>query len=804
MDKLLPLADKQLARSKNDGNRKIILFYFFILFFPFALIVSCIFYGILKIDTRMEMLTLQTRELSQTEVAAHLFEYENRIVTSDLLFLAQVPALKRYADSQNASEKDDFIEAFTTFARQKRIYDNIHYFDNEGLLVAQVHLTDKSSGNHASNTANKENQGIQHIFLKTLPLSEGNIYMSMPSQIELGHALLNTPIIYFATPVFGFAGKKNGILLLHLSGNTLLTDFHKAMKGEHTVYLLNSSGHRLNPSMQDSSDNMPGDTSNFAQKYPGIWSKIKNTGQGSLVTEQGLFTYTTFNPLHDPELNAAQTSAHANLHQTGNSANSLKIVTFIPADKLPNPSLSRYPLIMGIYLGSLLLVSMLATVMAVMIVNRKKVVRALQQSIMEVQDLYENAPCGYHSIDHRGVFLRMNLTELKWLGYMRDEVIGKLKITDILSPSSRDRFEEIFTRFKREGSIQDIEYEMQRKDGSMLMVLLNSTAVYDARGNYIMSRTTVFDNTRRKQMEYALRESEERFRKVMEYAPIGMAIVSLEGKFQRVNLAFCEILGYSRPELEQLTFHAITHPDDLPADLRNVERMLAGKLQFYKTEKRYIRKNGEIIWGQLTATIIRDNITNTPLYFIAQIENIAERKLYHEKIHQLAYHDSLTNLPNRHLLVDRINQSLAHAERNHKSFAVLFLDIDGFKQINDSLGHDAGDELLQTLATRLRHTLRANDTAARLSGDEFVIILADTMRHESIAVIADKILEALGKPAEIRGHVLQVSVSIGIALYPYDGSNAARLIKNADTAMYAAKNAGKNQYQFYRATEMTE
>lgn len=794
-----------MTQSRIDNDNTSILFYFCAFFLLFTLIVSGIFYGILKIDAHMELETLKASELSRMDATAHLVNYENRIASSDILFLAHMPSLTRYADEHDALAKNQFMLTFMNFAKERKMYEHIHYINTDGTELMGLNL-----GNHVSESRNSmisamEKRELEEFFEKTITLSNEQVYLSIPMQISRETPLSGSNFIFVGTPVYGKTGKKSGLLVLHMSNSQLLHDFHKTMAGKHHVYLLNGEGDRIDTSEHAAREFNINDATNFKHQFPEAWNTIRNSDRGNVITSRGLFSYVTFNPLYDTD--DPSLPRNNKLNRTANFAHkldTLKIVTFIPSSKLPSASLSRYPLILGIYTASVFLLLILAGYIAIMITNRKKVLQALQRSVLEVQDLYENAPCGYHSINQDGVILRMNRTELTWLGYERDDVIGKMNIIELLTPESRAKFHEIFAKFKQDGVIQDIEYEMRRKNGSSLTVLLNSVAVYDAQGNYIMSRTTVFDNTRRKQMEHALRESEERFRRVMEYAPIGMAIVSIEGKFQQVNRVFCEILGYSQSELEQLSFPDITYADDLPADLEHIKRMLDGNLQFYKTEKRYVRKNGEIMWGQLTASIMRDNITNTPLYFIAQVENIAERKLYHQKIHQLAYHDSLTNLPNRHLLVDRLNQALANAERHRTSFAVLFLDIDGFKQINDTFGHDVGDELLQTISIRLRNTLRANDTAARLSGDEFVIILVDTTNHESITTSAAKILETLGESAYIHGQILSVSVSIGIAIYPRDGTNASQLIKNADIAMYQAKKAGKNQYQFYRTQEMAE
>lgn len=301
---------------------------------------------------------------------------------------------------------------------------------------------------------------------------------------------------------------------------------------------------------------------------------------------------------------------------------------------------------------------------------------------------------------------------------------------------------------------------------------------------------------KRLKIEDELSVSEDRFHKAMDTAPIGMAIVSLDSKFVEVNKALCQLVGYTKEEMLDLTFQQITHPDDIALDVSNSQKLIDGTIHLNQIEKRYIRKNGEIIWVQLTASILRD-ANGHPLYFITQVEDITERKLTEERIRHLAYHDSLTNLPNRRLLLDRLTIAFDFAKRHQLILALMFLDLDKFKIVNDSLGHDVGDELLKATATRLNTALRSVDTIARISGDEFVILLNGLQSSDEAGRIATKIIESMGQHFLIHGHEIHISCTIGISIYPNDGVEISDLMKKADLAMYAAKEAGRNQYQYF-------
>lgn len=368
---------------------------------------------------------------------------------------------------------------------------------------------------------------------------------------------------------------------------------------------------------------------------------------------------------------------------------------------------------------------------------------------------------------------------------------------EVVHPEDRDRVDRTYAESVKNHTPYEIEHRLLLPDGRIKFVHERCKTFYDAHGKPIRSVGTVQNITKRKLAEEALRTSEMRFRAVLEYAPIGMAIVSLEGGFMLVNHALCEIVGYEKNELEALTFQEITHPDDLAADLTNVGRLLNGEIRAYQMEKRYIRKNGQLIWVQMTASILRDS-DNKPLHFIAQIEDISERKDMQKYFQQLAHYDTLTELPNRRLLIDRFNHAFAQAKRYHRSMAVMYLDLDHFKVINDNLGHDAGDEILKQVASRLNGCVRGNDTISRQGGDEFVIVLAEISQAKDAESVARKIIDTLEEPISFNDEKLSISASIGIAIYPlHEAMEAEKLMKKADIAMYSAKSAGRHCYRLY-------
>src|SRR6185369_14505640 len=278
-----------------------------------------------------------------------------------------------------------------------------------------------------------------------------------------------------------------------------------------------------------------------------------------------------------------------------------------------------------------------------------------------------------------------------------------------------------------------------------------------------------------------------------------MSVMSLEGRFKLVNSSLCDLVGYKKEDLEKLTFQEITHPKDLEPILANVLSLLDGSVTSFSMEIRYIRRDQQIVWAQLTSSVVRDTV-GVPLYLVAQIEDISDRRRTQEQIYKMAYYDALTSLPNRRLLLDRLNQALAQAKRYKRSMALMFMDIDNFKRVNDTLGHDMGDELLKIVAGRLRACVREMDTVCRQGGDEFIIVLTEIAHSQVVAVIANKIIETISDPISLQENELHITTSIGIAVYPIDGTDDEKeLMKKADTALYEAKNKGKNGFMFYQS-----
>ena len=298
----------------------------------------------------------------------------------------------------------------------------------------------------------------------------------------------------------------------------------------------------------------------------------------------------------------------------------------------------------------------------------------------------------------------------------------------------------------------------------------------------------------RVEREREIGEAQERFRRAFEDAPIGMAVATLDGRFLEVNQALCAITGYTPQQLTGTTFLRITHPEDVAADLEVMRGLLTGELNASVDEKRYLRPDGSVVWVARNVTRVRD-ADGRPLHLLDQIQDITERRRFEHELRRLADHDPLTGLLNRRRFEQELERHVAEVERYGPRGALLVLDLDHFKYVNDALGHHAGDELILCVAALLQDRLRSSDTLARLGGDEFAVLLphADTGEAEHVA---QTLVQAVREQATVTaaGRRRRVTTSVGIAPFGRGDVSGEEMLIEADLAMYEAKEAGRYRY----------
>jgi len=420
---------------------------------------------------------------------------------------------------------------------------------------------------------------------------------------------------------------------------------------------------------------------------------------------------------------------------------------------------------------------------------------ALQESLDRFKDLYEFAPIGYITISSHGLITQLNWRASAMLGLDRKNIVHK-RITQFIDESDKGRWSRMFASMKELSEGEELSFDLKftLHNGMSFLANLNCARMSD-QDEQSMLRVTLEDITMIKKSEADLRVAAIAFE-----SHDGLMITDAENKILKVNRAFTKITGYTDEEVVGKSPSMLASGRHDAAFFAEMWGSL-NKTGRWTGEVWNRRKSGDVYPENLTITAVKGEkgiITN----YVATFTDISMMKAAAEEIQQLAFFDSLTQLPNRRLLMDRLKHAIAAGARSGRQGAVLFLDLDHFKVLNDSLGHDIGDLLLQQVAERLTACVREGDTVARLGGDEYVVVLEDLSEQDLEAAaqtetIANKILASLNQPYQLDAHEHHITPSIGIAVFKNHHSTIEELLKQADIAMYQAKKAGRNTLRFF-------
>ncbi|MEN6330432.1 MAG: PAS domain S-box protein [Smithella sp.] len=396
---------------------------------------------------------------------------------------------------------------------------------------------------------------------------------------------------------------------------------------------------------------------------------------------------------------------------------------------------------------------------------------------------------------HDGRFRFVNPKFQEYVGYSANELIG-MDSLEIVHPEDRASVRENAVRMLKQHQNQPYEFRTVTKSGQVKWTMETVTSVYfDGKkgvlGNYV-------DINDRKKSEEILKASEERYRTILENIEDGYYEVDLKGILTFFNESLCKISGFSREELMGTKTSQYVDKNDFKKMFRFTKEIYQTGRPKKHLDFQIICKDGFKRHIEISSSLMRD-LSGNPIGFRGIARDIDERKQAEATIFHMAYHDTLTGLPNRMLFNDRLNMAISTARRNDKKFAVMMLDLDGFKLVNDLLGHDIGDLLLQNVSYRLRGHLRRSDTVARMGGDEFMLLLPEINRKEDAEAIARKIINSFHHGFILKDQKLRITASIGIAIYPDSGTDFDMLKKNADIAMYKVKEKGRDNFQCYES-----
>jgi len=372
-------------------------------------------------------------------------------------------------------------------------------------------------------------------------------------------------------------------------------------------------------------------------------------------------------------------------------------------------------------------------------------------------------------------------------------------ITELAHPDDREKFKIAILSAIEEKRNLSFEFRILRSDGTTIHVYNQADVILDENKKPVRFIGTVQDITKRRTAELKLKESENRIEHIFDNLEVGIWSLDIKnGEYNLVSKGFEEITGFSPSDIgNRITWDSLIHPDDYMEYHENQQKKLKGENLYH--QYRIVHRNGDIVWIQDQTLPVLDK-NGEVIRIDGIVSNITEQKEFEKKIQYLAFHDYLTKLPNRMLFENKINELISTSNQVNKHFSILYIDLDRFRNINESLGHQIGDKLLFEFSQRVNMLMNKNTLFARLGGDEFGIILWDYEDSDYPIKAAKIIIDCLDLPFEIEDFELLITTSIGISTFPENGKNIEELIKNADAALYRAKASGKNTYQIYSSS----
>lgn len=425
----------------------------------------------------------------------------------------------------------------------------------------------------------------------------------------------------------------------------------------------------------------------------------------------------------------------------------------------------------------------------------------IKASEVRFRSLVESSSDYIWEVDAKGryVYVSPKVTDL--LGFAPTEVLGKTPF-DFMPPEEAGRISLAFADIVAERRpIRALENLNLHKDGRTVVLETSGVPILGHDGELLGYRGIDRDITERKRAEKIIQESTQRLSLHVQQTPL--AVIDWDTAFRVVdwNPAAENVFGYTHAEAVGRHAMELIIPESVKPHVAQIwESLLTGKEGFRSTNENRTKDGKTIICEWYNTPLIEADGRVIGVTSLAQ--DVTEQKRAAERLSYLAYYDDLTGLPNRMLFKDRLSQAFIEADRKERLVGILFMDIDHFKDVNDTLGHETGNALLQAVSARLQGCFRPSDTVARFGGDEFAVILTDVAHADDVSQLAQHIADSLKAPFNILGHELFVTFSVGITLYPFDDGNIDHLLRNADSAMYAAKAAGRNCYRFY-AEDMT-
>ena len=795
----IPLHD-QASPLKHPGQ-------LLMLFLPIALLIGVAMFFIYRLELdRMhtkhaqdahEALSLSTDSIGRTL----------QDITRDLRYLSDDTGMQQMLD--HADEKHLINQAadWISFSRNQQRYDKIRWIDENGMERLRVNYTKPNPIRVPA--AELQSKRERYFFSDTFKLDAGEIFVSPfdlnveNNEIELPHK----PTIRFGMPVYDSKGKKRGILLINYFASELLSHFERSFRsGKQSGWLVNQDGFWLKGgNTEDEFGFMFGKAElTMAKRYPDAWHRILAAESGQFETKDGLWTFSTVVPLAEGQKTSTGSSEirAASRGLLESSKYSWKAVYLMPAAEY-NAGIASFTWkltgaalwLMGLFLAGIWHLVRAQLVEKNMRDHLEQLVEERTHDLAErearLSTLFETIPdlIRVKSVD--GVYLAVNSAFAKLLGHSKEELIGKTAEQFVGEELAKALHSDDMTALESGRPMVFEEWLTYASDSHQALFEVLKVPMRTPDGQLIGVLGVGRDITERKQAEERLKLAAT----VYEKSSQSIMVTDAQGAIIAVNPGFERIHGYVEAEVLGKTPHILNSGRHDSVFFQSMWHALNTTGQ-WQGEIWNRRKNGEIFPAWITINAIRNEDGSIDRY-VELCSDFTKKKQAEDLIFQQANFDPLTGLANRHLFLDRLKQELNSASHLGLPMALMILNIDHFKDINDTLGHDMGDLMLKDTAERLKTCVRETDFIARLGSDEFTLILCAIEDIGRIERVAQNVLHRIAEPYQLGQETVHVSASVGVTIFPDDANDAESLLKNADQAMYAAKKEGRNRRNYF-------
>ena len=725
------------------------------------------------------------QESVRLDAAANNVTYELAQAVAHLNILQQTPAVRNYVEQPTPENKAAVERLFKVFVANDDLYSQVRLLDLQGHEKVLVVGTTVPDGQGQA-------MGEMLYFREGMSQPPGAVFISKLDGTSLNGSMIDTkePRLRFVTALFNEAGKRVGVLVLTMPGERLWMSLQNALTEQAGQPLLLDAEGKWHVSLGNRKVERIETQHHFAEEHPAAWKTIQGTQSGYAEDGGRVFVFTTIRPA---SMVAQQMPQGTTATTVSARESDWKLVSLLPAGLTgfePYALLAEDPAppILIILLSALVSLGV-ARSRADALVHIAKT----RESEAQLRTILDNTLALAFLKDRDGHYLFGNRQFRELIGTDTETLKGK-RDEDLFTTQDAALYRNNDLRVLKTGAPQQFEESLTTPLGKRVFISVRFPLHLPDGSLAVCGIST--DITERKRNEDAMRLAAVVFENTNE----GIVVTGADRRIITVNKAYSRITGYAAHEVIGRTPHVHssgTHDDSFYRELWEVLEA-AGQWQGEIWDR---HRDGRILPLWENISVVKDpegRVTN----YVAVMSDISAIKEAEERLSFLAHHDSLTGLPNRLLFQSSLEQAIIEARRAQRKVAVMLLDLDRFKLVNDTLGHAAGDQLLKLVAARLRDAVRAEDTVSRLGGDEFTIILREIDHPEDLAPLAEKIIRAVERPLALRGQDVSIGVSIGISLFPDDGNTVDSLATTADTAMYRAKERGKRTFEFY-ATEMT-